>query len=310
MPITAPSKPEKPLKILRTPDACFDCIDDFPFAPHFAQIKDEASAAELRFHYIDEGPRDAPVVLMLHGEPTWSYLYRHMIGPVSQAGLRVVAPDLIGFGKSDKPALKSDYSYARHVAWMRALIEQLDLTNITLACQDWGSLIGLRLVAEMPGRFAAVVLSNGGLPEGQPAPRAFAIWRAFSKWSPFFPIGKIVKTGTRRALSAAEIAAYDAPFPQGKYKAGARIFPTFVPLGPNVAIPDQRKAWTVLEKWEKPFLCCFSDRDPITRGGDALFIDRVPGAKGQPHVTLKGGHFIQEDDPKGFVEAILKVAKA
>ncbi|MGB5078877.1 MAG: haloalkane dehalogenase [Sphingorhabdus sp.] len=298
------------MKILRTPDACFDCIDDFPFAPHFAQIKDEASAAELRFHYIDEGPRDAPVVLMLHGEPTWSYLYRHMIGPVSQAGLRVVAPDLIGFGKSDKPALKSDYSYARHVAWMRALIEQLDLTNITLACQDWGSLIGLRLVAEMPGRFAAVVLSNGGLPEGQPAPRAFAIWRAFSKWSPFFPIGKIVKTGTRRALSAAEIAAYDAPFPQGKYKAGARIFPTFVPLGPNVAIPDQRKAWTVLEKWEKPFLCCFSDRDPITRGGDALFIDRVPGAKGQPHVTLKGGHFIQEDDPKGFVEAILKVAKA
>jgi haloalkane dehalogenase len=297
------------VKVLRTPDAAFDAITDFPFAPRYADIADAQDKTTLRVHYIDEGPRDAPVVLMMHGEPTWSYLYRHMVGPVAASGLRVVAPDLIGFGRSDKPARKADYSYARHVAWMRSWIEQLDLTNITLACQDWGSLIGLRLVTEMPDRFNGVVLSNGGLPTGQSAPRAFAIWRAFSKYSPLFPIGRIVKAGTRRGLSDAEVAAYDAPFPDGRYKAGARIFPSFVPLGPNIALPDQLKAWKVLESWDKPFLCCFSDSDPITRGGEALFVGRVPGTAGQPHRTLKGGHFIQEDDPAGFADCILKVAK-
>jgi haloalkane dehalogenase len=261
----------------------------------------------LRVHYVDEGPRDAPVVLMMHGEPSWSYLYRHMIGPVVAAGFRVVAPDLIGFGKSDKPTKKKDYSYARHVGWMRQWIEGLDLSNMTLVCQDWGSLIGLRLVAEMPNRFASVVLSNGGLPEGGPAPRAFAIWRAFSQWSPFFPIGRIVNAGAKRALSVAEIAAYDAPFPDSSYKAGARIFPTFVPFENNVAIPDQKRAWQVFEQWDKPFLCCFSDGDPVTRGGESRFIGRVPGTAGQPHCTLRGGHFIQENDPQGFVDCILKV---
>ena len=297
------------MKVLRTPDAAFESIPDFPFAAHYGQITDAQDGTSLRVHYVDEGPRDAPVVLMMHGEPTWSYLYRHMIGPIAASGLRVVAPDLIGFGRSDKPASKSDYSYARHVAWMRSWIEALDLRNITLACQDWGSLIGLRLVAAMPERFNGVVLSNGGLPAGQPAPRAFAIWRAFSKYSPVFPIGRIVKAGTRRGLSDAEVAAYDAPFPNGRYKAGARIFPTFVPLGPNVAVPDQLKAWDVLDRWDKPFLCCFSNSDPITRGGEALFVGRVPGTAGQPHTTLKGGHFIQEDDPTGFVDCILEVAK-
>ena len=297
------------MKVLRTPDAAFDAITDFPFAPHYADIVDAQDSAVLRVHYVDEGPRDAPVVLMMHGEPTWSYLYRHMIGPVAASSLRVIAPDLIGFGRSDKPAAKSDYSYARHVAWMRRWIEQLDLTNVTLACQDWGSLIGLRLVAEMPERFSGVVMSNGGLPAGQPAPRAFAIWRAFSKWSPLFPIGRIVKAGVRRGLSDVEVAAYDAPFPGGSFKAGARIFPTFVPLGPNVAVPDQLQAWEVLDRWDKPFLCCFSNSDPITRGGEALFVGRVPGTAGQPHTTLKGGHFIQEDDPAGFVDCILEIAK-
>lgn len=298
------------MEILRTPDAAFAAIRDFPFAPHYLDITDADDGTKMRVHYIDEGPRDAPVVLMMHGEPSWCYLYRHMIGPVAAAGFRVIAPDLIGFGKSDKPARKSDYSYARHVAWMRQWIEALDLSGVTLACQDWGSLVGLRLVAEMPERFAGVVLSNGGLPEGQPAPRAFAIWRAFSKWSPLFPIGKIVSKGTRRGLSEAEIAAYDAPFPTSRYKAGARIFPSFVPLGPNVALPDQKRAWAALEAFDKPFLCAFSDGDPITRGGENLFIGRVPGTRGQPHTTLKGGHFIQEDDPQGFVESILEVAKS
>lgn len=296
------------MKVLRTPDAAFAGITDYPFAPHYLDIKDADTGTPLRVHYIDEGPRDAPVVLMMHGEPSWSYLYRHMIGPVVAAGYRVVAPDLIGFGKSDKPAAQSDYSYARHVAWMRSWLEQLDLQRVTLACQDWGSLIGLRLAAEMPDRFAAIALSNGGLPEGGVAPRAFAIWRAFSRWSPFFPIGKIVSAGTKRGLSEAEIAAYDAPFPDASFKAGARIFPSFVPFEDNVAVPDQKRAWAVFDQWEKPFLCCFSDQDRITRGGESRFIGRVPGTEGQNHRSLSGGHFIQEDDPAGFVACILEVA--
>ncbi len=291
------------MKALRPSDAPFRDLPDFPFAPHYAEIGDG-----LRVHYVDEGPRDAPVVLMLHGEPTWSYLYRHMIGPVAAAGFRAVAPDLIGFGRSDKPVARGDYSYAAQVGWMRAWIETLDLSRIVLVCQDWGSLIGLRLVAAMPERFAGVVLSNGGLPEGQPAPRAFALWRAFSRWSPIFPIGRIVQAGTKRRLSPAEIAAYDAPFPDRASKVAARIFPSFVPLGDNVAVPDQRAAWAVLDQWRKPFLCCFSDGDPITRGADATFRARIPGAAGMAHATLHGGHFIQEDDPGGFVAATLNVA--
>ena len=297
------------MKVLRTPDSAFADIDDFPFAPHYLEITDPDDGTKLRVHYVDEGPRDAPIVLMMHGEPSWCYLYRHMIAPVVAAGYRVIAPDLIGFGKSDKPSKKTDYSYARHVGWMRQWVEALDLTNMTLACQDWGSLIGLRLVADMPDRFSAVVLSNGGLPEGGPAPRAFAIWRAFATWSPIFRIGNIVNMGVKRALSAAEIAAYNAPFPDSSYKAGARIFPTFVPFENNVAVPDQKRAWKVFDQWDKPFLCCFSDGDPVTRGGESRFIGRVPGTAGQPHRTLKGGHFVQEDDPEGFVQAILEVAK-
>ena len=296
------------MKVLHTPDQAFSAISDFPYAPHYAEVRDAQTGTPLRIHYIDEGPRDAPVVLMMHGEPTWCYLYRHMIGPVVAAGYRVIAPDLVGFGKSDKPASKTDYSYARHVDWMRQWLEGLNLQDITLACQDWGSLIGLRLVAAMPERFRAVALSNGGLPEGGPAPRAFAIWRAFSQWSPVFPIGKIIAKGTKRGLSPDEIAAYDAPFPDASYKAGARIFPSFVPFAGNVAVPDQQAAWKVLDKWDKPFLCAFSDGDPITRTGETRFIGRVPGTAGQAHRTLKGGHFIQEDDPQGFVAAILDVA--
>lgn len=296
------------MKVLRTPDSAFADIDDFPFAPHYLEITDPDDGTKLRVHYVDEGPHDAPIVLMMHGEPSWCYLYRHMIAPVVAAGYRVIAPDLIGFGKSDKPSKKTDYSYARHVGWMRQWVEALDLTNMTLACQDWGSLIGLRLVADMPDRFSAVVLSNGGLPEGGPAPRAFAIWRAFATWSPIFRIGSIVNMGVKRTLSAAEIAAYNAPFPDSSYKAGARIFPSFVPFENNVAVPDQKRAWKVFDQWDKPFLCCFSDGDPVTRGGESRFIGRVPGTAGQPHRTLRGGHFVQEDDPEGFVQAILEVA--
>ena len=291
-------------EIYRTPDERFAQIPDFPFEPHYHELSDG-----LRLHYLDEGPRNGPIVLMLHGEPSWCFLYRKMIPPVVAAGYRVLAPDLIGFGKSDKLTRKSDYTYAKHVGWMREWFEALGLENVILACQDWGSLVGLRMVAEMPDKFSGVVLSNGGLPEGQEAPKAFAAWRRFSKYSPVFPIGRILQRATKTELSAAEVAAYDAPFPTRASKAGARIFPSLVPLGENVAVPDQKAAWKVLEAFEKPFTCAFSDGDPITRGGDANFVNRIPGAKLASHRTLKGGHFIQEDDPEGFVSAIFDTAK-
>lgn len=291
------------MKVYRTPEERFAELPDFPFASRYLELKDG-----LRVHYLDEGPRDGPVVFLLHGEPTWCYLFRHMIPPLVAQGFRVVAPDLIGFGKSDKPLARDAYSYAGQVAWMREVIEALDLNGITLGCQDWGSLIGLRLAAEMPQRFHGVALSNGGLPEGGEPPRVFAIWRAFSRYSPVFPIGGIVKRGTRRPLSPAEVAAYDAPFPTRASKVAARTYPSLVPFAGNPAVPDQKRAWEVYERWDKPFLCCFSDGDPITRGGDAVWLSRVPGTRGMAHRTLRGGHFIQEDDPAGFAAAIAEVA--
>jgi len=295
------------MKVLRTPEAHFENLPDYPFAPHYHQV-----APELRLHYVDEGPRDGAPVLMLHGEPTWSYLYRHMIVPVAAAGLRVLAPDLIGFGRSDKPAARRDYSYAGQVAWIRHWIEALDLTAVTLVCQDWGSLIGLRLAAEHPQRFARILIGNGGLPTGDGRmSKAFLAWRAFATYSPLFPIGRIVQGATERRLSAAERAAYDAPFPSSAYKAGARAYPSLVPIVPgDPASEANRKAWQVFERWSKPFICCYSDGDPITRGLDRVFRERVPGARGQPHTTLHGGHFMQEDDAKTFARLVVTACTA
>ncbi|MEM8934185.1 MAG: haloalkane dehalogenase [Acidobacteriota bacterium] len=286
--------------VLRTPDERFHDLPDYPFEPHYAEVDG------LRIHYVDEGPRDASPVLMLHGEPSWSYLYRFMI-PICAEHHRVIAPDLVGFGKSDKPTRISDYTYQTHMDWMRGLvIDALDLTDITLVCQDWGSLIGLRLAAEHEERFARIVVGNGFLPTGdQPFPTVFKVWRAFARFSPIFPISKIVDTGTRRELSADERRAYDAPFPSAKYKAGARAFPALVPTAPNnPATPANRKAWEVLERWEKPFLTTFSSGDPITRGADKYLRKRIPGAEGQNHVTLRGGHFLQEDSGPEFAAAV------
>lgn len=292
------------MQIYRTPDDRFENLPDFPFASHYHTLK-----SGLRIHYLDEGPRDGTPVLLLHGEPTWCYLWRHMIPLLTAQGFRVLTPDLIGFGRSDKLLGKASYTYGDQVAWIREWVEALDLRGITLGCQDWGSLIGLRVVADIPDRFAAVALSNGGLPDGQEAPLAFKIWRAFAKYSPVFPIGGIVKRGTKRVLSEAEIAAYDAPFPTRASKAAARAYPPLVPFKGNVAVPDQLRAWEVFRKWEKPFLCCFSDGDPITRGGDAVWLERVPGTQRMDHLTLRGGHFIQEDDPIAFAEAIATTAR-
>ena len=298
---------DSPMNVLRTPESRFDSLLDFPFAPHYHEV-----APGLRLHYVDEGSRDAAPVLMLHGEPTWSYLYRHMIPPVVAAGLRVLAPDLIGFGRSDKLVAPGDYSYAGQVAWLRTWLEALDLRDVTLVCQDWGSLIGLRLAAESPQRFARIVLSNGGLPTGHgPIPGVFRAWRAFSRYSPWFPIGRIVQSATRRRLKMAELAAYEAPFPSASYKAAARIYPSLVPITPNdPASEANRRAWQVFSQWNKPFICCYSDGDPITRGLDRAFRDRVPGARGQPHMTLCGGHFIQEDDPRTFARLVVDACRA
>lgn len=299
------------MSVIRTPDTRFANLPDYPFAPQYVDVGG-AAAPGLRMHYVDEGPRDGRVVLMLHGEPTWSYLYRHMIPPVVAAGHRVIAPDLIGFGKSDKLTDINAYSYQAHMDWLHALIVALDLQQITLVCQDWGSLLGLRLAAEMSDRFAAIVVGNGMLPTGdQPVPPAFKIWKNFALHSPWFPIGRIVNSGCFRTLTAAERHAYDAPFPSAKYKAGARAFPRLVPVSPSdPATPANRAAWGVLEQWQKPFLTAFSNGDPITRGGDRYMQKRIPGAQGQPHVTLRGGHFLQEDSPEEFARAILSVSKA
>jgi len=285
------------LQILRTPDERFANLPGFPFAPHYVEIP-SGDGARLRVHYVDEGPADADPVLCLHGEPSWSYLYRKMIPVITAAGHRVVAPDLVGFGRSDKPAERSDYSYQRHVDWLRATVETLDLRRITLVCQDWGGLLGLRLVGEHPDRFARVVAANTFLPTGDGTPsEAFLAWRAFSQKVPVFPTGQILQGATLTELPSGVVAAYDAPFPDESYKSGARQFPLLVPIAPDdPAGPANRAAWQVLERFEKPFLTAFSDGDPVTRGGDVAFQQRIPGARGQQHVTIAGGgHFLQED---------------
>ncbi len=295
------------MKALRTPDDRFQHLPDYNFAPHYLAIDD------MRMHYVDEGPASAPPVLLLHGEPSWSYLYRHIIPPIASAGLRAVAPDLIGFGKSDKPAAQNDYSYEMHVAWMKQFLEQLGLRNITLVCQDWGSLIGLRLAVENEERFDRIVLANGGLPTGdQEMPKAFRIWRAFARFSPWFPIGRIVQSGTVSDLSPGVVAAYDAPFPDSTYKAGARAFPKLVPATPNdPAAAANRAAWEKFRNWRKPFLTAFSNRDPITRGADKAFLQSVPGTKNQPHTTVRNaGHFLQEDKGPELASVVIDFVKS
>lgn len=298
------------MQTLRTPDERFEGLVDFPWQPHYADVRADGSA--VRMAYVDEGPAAARPVLLLHGEPTWSYLYRAMIPPLLDAGLRIVAPDLIGFGRSDKPTSGEDYTYARHVAWLADLVvDRLDLRDAVLFCQDWGGLLGLRIVAEHPERFAAVVASNTMLPTGDHDPGdAFRAWREFSRTATTFEIGRMIDGGSARELSAGEIAAYDAPFPDDRFKAGARQFPSLVPITPDdPAAAANRAAWEVLKAWERPFVCAFGDSDPITGGGDRVLRKLIPGAAGQPHTTLRGvAHFSQEDAPAQLAEIIAAVA--
>ena len=312
--------------VFRTPDARFENLPDFPFSPNYIELDG------LRFHYVDEGPRDGKVILLLHGEPTWSYLYRHMIPPLVAAGHRVIAPDLMGFGRSDKPARTEDHTHQRHVAQMRALISALDLTDITMFVQDWGGLIGLRVLAEEPDRFARVMVANTGLPAagglrgyiGYPLFRFFLWWEgtvtweelaekpSFIRWVAYsrtvedMPTGKIVAAVTSGGEGDPDpdlVAAYDVPFPDARYKAGPHVMPYLVPS----ELRENAAAWKVLEQWEKPFLTAFSDSDPITRGGEVEFQERIPGARDREHLTIEGaGHFLQETHGPQLADAIIR----
>jgi haloalkane dehalogenase len=298
------------MNILRTPDECFVALAGFDVAPHYVEVPSREGSGRLRVHYVDEGPASGTeTILLMHGEPSWSYLYRKMIGPLTGAGFRVIAPDLVGFGRSDKPASRADYSYARHVEWMRAaLFDELDLSGVTLVGQDWGGLIGLRLVAEHPDRFRRVVAANTGLPTGDlDMGEAFLAWQKFSQEVPSLPVGAIVGGGCVSDPPPEVIAAYDAPFPDESYKEGARQFPVLVPSRPDDPASDaNRRAWEVLSEFDKPFLCAFSDRDPITHDADRLFRDLVPGTRGQTHPTITdAGHFLQEDKGAELASAVI-----
>jgi haloalkane dehalogenase len=299
------------MRALRTPDDRFADLAGYSFEPHYVEV-DAGDGDRLRVHYVDEG--DGPTVLLMHGEPSWSYLYRKMIPPLVAAGNRCVAPDLVGFGRSDKPAARSDYTYQRHVDWMsEALFDRLDLRGLTLVGQDWGGLIGLRLVAEHPDRFDRVVAANTFLPTGDrdPGP-AFLAWQQYSQQTPDFHVGGIVRGGCRTDLDEATVAAYDAPFPDDTYKEGARQFPMLVPTSPDdPAAPANRKAWEVLTTFDKPFLCAFSDQDPVTAGADRVLRQLIPGAQNQPHTTIEGGgHFLQEDRGEQLAEVVAAFIRA
>lgn len=301
------------MEILRTPEDRFSGLAGFDFEPHYASI-DDLDGGRLRVHHLDEGPSGADPVVLFHGEPSWCYLYRNVVPGLVAAGHRVIAPDLVGFGRSDKPASRHDYTYARHVEWMRQLLfDHLDLSSVTVFGQDWGGLISLRLLAEHPDRFDRAVMGNTGLPTGDhPMPDAFTSWQKFSQEAPVLPVGAIINGGCASDLGDDVIAAYDAPFPDETFKAGARIFPALVPTGPDdPAAADQRRAWEALSQWTKPFVTAFSDGDPITKGGDALFQTVVPGAAGQSHTTIAGaGHFLQEDRGEEVAAAIVDAIAA
>ena len=320
------------MEVLRTPDERFEGLADFPFQPHYVEV-DDGDGGRLRVHYLDERPagwtEGGETVLCMHGQPTWSYLYRKMIGPLVEAGLRVVAPDLVGFGRSDKPTQRSDYTYAAHVHWMQGFVNALDLQQTTLVCQDWGGLIGLRVLTAEPQRFVRAVAANTALPDGTgipdemtdalhelladtpalPTPEmalklaggdtdrpAFMYWIRHCDAYPDFSPAEVISL-TLRQCTDEQRRAYAAPFPSEEYQQGARQFPSLVPIIPdNPAIADNRRAWEVLRQWDKPFLTAFSDSDPVTAGQEKRFQKEIPGAKGREHPTIQGaGHFLQED---------------
>ena len=298
------------MQILRTPSERFADLPDYPFKEHWLEI-DLGDGHTGRMHYLDEGAADAPPVLLFHGEPSWSFLYRKMIPILANAGFRVLAPDLIGFGKSDKPDDVSFYSYARHVAWLKQWRTAVEPRPAALFCQDWGGLLGLRMVAHDPDLFACVVASNTFLPAGgEPSP-AFLAWREFARSSPEFAIGALLERATATEIGEAARAAYDAPFPDDSYKAGARAFPQLVPVEDGMdGVEDNKRAWVSLAGYDKPFLTLFGEDDPITQGSERVLQERIAGAEGLDHRTLAVcGHFCQEDRPEDLARGVIDTAR-
>ena len=298
------------MEILRTPADRFANLPDFPFAENWLDI-DLGDGFSGRMHYVDEGAKDAPPVLLFHGEPSWSFLYRKMIPILVDAGFRVLAPDLIGFGKSDKPDEIGFYTYARHVDWLKQWRNAIEPRPAALFCQDWGGLLGLRMVADDPDLFACVVASNTFLPAGGTPSPAFLAWREFARTSPEFAIGPLLDRATATPLSKEEIAAYDAPFPGEPFKAGARAFPGLVPVEDGMpGVEENKRAWPALAAYDRPFLTLFGEDDPITKGSEKFLIERIAGADGQPHATLTTcGHFCQEDRPVELAQGVIEMAR-
>ncbi|MCB0991058.1 MAG: haloalkane dehalogenase [Acidimicrobiales bacterium] len=292
------------LQYLRTPDERFDDLPDFDYRPRYVDVDG------LRMAYLDEGPADGQAVLLLHGEPAWSFLYRRMLPPLLEAGYRCVVPDLIGFGRSDKPIDRDAYSYNGHVAWLHRFLDTIELPQRSLLfAQDWGGLLGLRLVAERVGQFGKVAVGNTGLPTGESLGAGFDAWLAFSQSESFRNVGPMFGRAVQsRRLTAAEMAAYDAPFPDVDYMAGAIAFPALVPITPqHGAVAENRAAWRVLEGRTEPFLTLWCPGDPVLGHLAHQFIDRIPGAQGQPHQTFEpGGHFIQDDRGEDIAAALLE----
>lgn len=298
------------MEVLRTPAERFANLPDYPFAENWFEL-DLGDGHRGRMHYVDEGSKDAPPVLLFHGEPSWSFLYRKMIPLLVDAGFRVLAPDLIGFGKSDKPDDIAFYTYSRHVDWLKHWRRAVEPRPAALFCQDWGGLLGLRMVAHDPDLYTCVVASNTFLPAGGTPSQAFLAWREFSRTSREFAIGPLLDRATATPRSKAELAAYDAPFPSEPFKAGARAFPSLVPVEDGMpGVEDNKQAWPALAAYDKPFLTLFGEDDPVTKGSEKFLIERVAGAKGQPHGTLSTcGHFCQEDQPEALARGVIDMAR-
>lgn len=295
------------MNILRTPDERFADLEDYDFAPHYREVTTDEGVV-LRYHFLDEGPRDAAPILLLHGNPSWAYLYRNMIPGLVARGHRVLALDLMGLGRSDKPDDRAFYTLARHVDWMGQWLEGEDLRDITLFCQDWGGIFGLNLVAAHPDRFARVIASNTGLPEGEGSNEFLDGWLAYSQSLDEFPIAMLMGAITTRPLTDGEVRGYEAPFPDASYQTSPMMLPTLIPMQPdNPGVPQCRETWAFLDTFEKPFLTIFGSADQIAyaAGSHVKFQERIPGAAGQAHHVIEGAnHFIQDDAPDELVERI------
>lgn len=293
------------MKILRTPDSCFENLPDYDFEPNYKVIQDE-DGTDIRIHYIDEGPKDADPILLMHGNPTWSYLYRHMIPELVKTGKRVIAVDLVGCGRSDKPAKRADYTLARHIDWMTKWLNAMELNNISLFCQDWGGTIILNIVANQPEKFNRIITSNTGLPRGM-GNKWLSTWLKVMRFAPSFPWSLAFKKSLLNPISEGEFKGFKAPFPKRKFQVGILAFPQLIAIHPdNPGTAINKAAFEKLKQFNKPFLTLYGKQDPVSRGVDTVFQKAIPGAQGQPHARLDNtGHFCQEDNPQKLLEHII-----